>query len=168
MEGGYPILFLKDPTDISSILISFMSYSKIVWYLGESDPKKAKLSWYSWGWFGHASFQPCSCLKLCSCSRCCSLTHSWQEIFLQSVVWTYGTFESNFEINHKFIKYLKERCGLNSGQYSFFRYFLEDAFIREILQRLWGGFGRGSGHLLAPKPLKTTPQDTQLFLWGIF
>ena len=37
---------------------------------------------------------------------CCALTHSCLDIFLTSVVWTYDIFESNFEINHNFDKYL--------------------------------------------------------------
>ena len=38
-----------------------------------------------------------------------SLTHSYLEISLRSVIWTCHTFENNyFEIKHKFAKYLKE------------------------------------------------------------
>ena len=29
------------------------------------------------------------------------------------VVWTFGTYEYNFEINHGLTKYLKENCGLD-------------------------------------------------------
>ena len=45
------------------------------------------------------------------------------EIFLTDVVWTYDTFEYNFEINHRFTKYLKEIYRLGSDEHYSFKYF---------------------------------------------
>ena len=51
---------------------------------------------------------------------------------MTSVVWTYDTFENNFQINHKFEKYLKGSFQLVSDQHFFFKYFLKNVFAREI------------------------------------
>ena len=45
-----------------------------------------------------------------------SLTHSCLEISMKSVIWTYGTFEDNFEISTKFEKYFKESSQLVSDE----------------------------------------------------
>ena len=70
------------------------------------------------------------------------VNHSCLEISMTSVVCTCDTFENNFEINHKFEKYLKDSCKLVSGEYSSSKYFLEIDFNREISIKQLGGFGR--------------------------
>ena len=39
------------------------------------------------------------------------------DFLCSSVVWTWGTFEDNFEINHKLEKYLKESCLMVSDKH---------------------------------------------------
>ena len=68
------------------------------------------------------------------------LTHSCLKIYLTSVVWTFHTFEDNFEMKHKFAKYLKESCRLSSDEQFSFKYFLEVAFVREISSKLSDSF----------------------------
>ena len=60
------------------------------------------------------------------------LTSSCLEISMARIIRIVDTFENIFGTNHKFMKYLKESCGLNFHQHSFFKYFLEFAFLREI------------------------------------
>ena len=57
------------------------------------------------------------------------------------VVWTCQTFENNFGMKYKFAKSLKETCRYKSNEQFSFKKFLNNAFIREILQKLLGGFG---------------------------
>ena len=45
------------------------------------------------------------------------LTHAHLNITMISVVWTYATIVNNFQINHKFTKYLKQSCGLDYGHH---------------------------------------------------
>ena len=54
------------------------------------------------------------------------------EIFLTDVVWTYDTFEYNFEINHRFTKYLKEIYRLGSDEHYSFKYFTKSALVTKI------------------------------------
>ena len=51
------------------------------------------------------------------------------EISVTSVVWSYETFDIIFGINHRFVKYLKRSCALDSGQHFSFKYFLRIAFV---------------------------------------
>ena len=60
------------------------------------------------------------------------LTLSYLELFGTSVVWTVDTFENNLAINHKFIKYLKEKCVFDFDQHFSLKYFLKIAFAKEI------------------------------------
>ena len=48
------------------------------------------------------------------------------------VVWIYDTFENNFEITHKFTKYLKEGCGLGYDQHFSLKYFPKNALVWKI------------------------------------
>ena len=61
-----------------------------------------------------------------------SLTLSSLEIFLTDVVWTYGTFEYDFEINHRFTKYLKKIYRLGSDEHYSFKYFTKSALVTKI------------------------------------
>ena len=51
---------------------------------------------------------------------------------MMSVVWTYDTFEINFEINHRWEKYFKESSESFSYEYFSFKYFLKIGLVREI------------------------------------
>ena len=62
------------------------------------------------------------------------------EISFTSVVWTYGTFVNNFQIQHQFTKYLKESCRLGSEKHYSFKYFLKNTLVRKILLNLLGRF----------------------------
>ena len=61
-----------------------------------------------------------------------ALTLSTLEIVLTDVVWTYDTFEYNFEINHRFTKYLKELYRLGSDEHYSFKYFTKSALVTKI------------------------------------
>ena len=56
------------------------------------------------------------------------ITHSCLEI-LTNVVWTFYAFQYNFGINHNFIKYLKESCGLDFDRHFSLKYFLKLASL---------------------------------------
>ena len=60
------------------------------------------------------------------------LTQSCPEISLTYAVWTYDTFENNFEINKRFKKYFKRSSYLVSDEYFSFKYFLKFDFVGEI------------------------------------
>ena len=49
---------------------------------------------------------------------CC--TSHRESSYLYNVVWTYDAFVIIYGTNQKFIKYLKESCGLDCGQYFLF------------------------------------------------
>ena len=51
------------------------------------------------------------------------LTHMCLEILLTSVVWTHHTFENNFRVRHKFLKYLEEICRMGSEERLSIKYF---------------------------------------------
>ena len=61
------------------------------------------------------------------------LTHSCPEISLTCVVWTFDTFQNNFEINLKYTTYLKESCETGSEVHIPFKYFLKIANVAERL-----------------------------------
>ena len=61
-----------------------------------------------------------------------SLIHSCLEISMTTVVWTYDTFENNFEINHKLEKKITESSLFVSDVYFSFKNFLKINFVREI------------------------------------
>ena len=63
------------------------------------------------------------------------LALSCLEISLISVVWTFDTFQSNSKIDYKFTKFLKEGCGLDFDPDFSIKYFLNIAFVREILPK---------------------------------
>ena len=68
-----------------------------------------------------------------------SLTYSYLQIFFKtSVVWTCQTFKNNFEIKHKFGKYLMEHCDYSSDEQFSFKYFLNITYVREISPKLPG------------------------------
>ena len=48
------------------------------------------------------------------------------------VVWTFDTFQNNFEINHEFTKVLEESCQLDFDPHLSYRYLVKIAFVREI------------------------------------
>ena len=64
-----------------------------------------------------------------------TFTHSYLEISWTSVVWTFDTFQNNFEINYKFTIYLKYRCELDFDPNFSSKYFLIIAFVRGILPK---------------------------------
>ena len=51
---------------------------------------------------------------------------------MTTVVWTYDTFENNFEINHKLENKFKESSSLVSEEYFSFKNFVKINFVREI------------------------------------
>ena len=57
-----------------------------------------------------------------------------------SVVCTCHNFKDNFRTKHIFENYLKESCELSSDEQVSIKYFLNIAFVREILQKYSGGF----------------------------
>ena len=57
------------------------------------------------------------------------------EVLVQDIYWsdwTYDTFEYNFEINHRFTKYLKEIYRLGSDKHYSFKYFTKSALVTKI------------------------------------
>ena len=75
---------------------------------------------------------PRDSLQLVICVHKVILTLSSQEISLTDVVWTFDTFEYNFEINHRFTKYLKEIYRLGSDEHYSFKYFTKSALVTKI------------------------------------
>ena len=63
------------------------------------------------------------------------LTHLCHDVYSTCVVWTFQTFENNFGMQHKFTKYLKESCRQCCDEQFSFKYFLNFAFVREIIVR---------------------------------
>ena len=57
------------------------------------------------------------------------------------LVWIWYIFEINFEIWHKFAKYLMESCRQSSEEHLSFKYFLKIALVREIPPKKPGCFG---------------------------
>ena len=51
------------------------------------------------------------------------------------------SIDNNFGMKHGFAKYLKKICRWSSDEHFSFKYFLNIAFVREISQKLSGGFG---------------------------
>ena len=66
------------------------------------------------------------------------LTNSRLEISLTNVVWTYDTFKSYLQINHKLENYLMESGWYIFDQHFSVKYFLKDSFDREISPK-WSG-----------------------------
>ena len=71
--------------------------------------------------------------------------HSCLEISMISVVWTYDTFENNFEINQRFEEYFKEIFCLVSDEHFSFKYFFQMNLI--LLERFHQNNGVFSGSL---------------------
>ena len=60
------------------------------------------------------------------------LTHSCLEIYMTSVVWTWNTFENYFGIRPQFTTY----WNWNYFEQLSFKYYLNVAFVREILPKI--------------------------------
>ena len=57
------------------------------------------------------------------------------EISSTSLVWTYGTSENNFGINHKLEKYLLDSCLSISDQHFSLKYFTKKWILLDIYQQ---------------------------------
>ena len=96
------------------------------------------------------------------------------DICIIIVAWTYGTFENNFVIKHKFTKYLKGSCSFGSEQHLSFaflskrpwslRYYQNSHVLATIGMHPGGGGGGGGalrylgGYIRSLSKLKNTPK----------
>ena len=66
------------------------------------------------------------------------INHSCLEFSLTSVVWTFRTFDDNFQKKHDFTKYLKEIFRISSDEHFSFKFFPTGAFIGKVLLKFPG------------------------------